>query len=211
MDLNFTPEEIAFRDEARHFFRTAVPDSIRAKVAEGEGLTRDDMITSQRILKRARLGNGELAGRVGRAGLDADPDLPLPGRDAAGERAGADRLQRFYGRPGDRPVRQPGNQGAVSAGHRQRRHLLVPGLLRTRIRVRPGLVAHQGRTGRRQICDQRAEDLDHAGAIRRLDFLPVPHRPVRQGAGGDLLHPGRHEDPPASPSVRSSPSTGATR
>ena len=50
MDLNFTPEEIAFRDEARHFFRTAVPDSIRAKVAEGEGLTRDDMINSQRIL-----------------------------------------------------------------------------------------------------------------------------------------------------------------
>src|SRR3978361_1551295 len=50
MDLNFTPEEIAFRDEARHFFRTAVPDSIRAKVAEGEGLTREDMITSQRIL-----------------------------------------------------------------------------------------------------------------------------------------------------------------
>src|SRR4051812_8052884 len=50
MDLNFTPEEIAFRDEARHFFRTAIPASIRAKVAEGEGLTRDDMITSQRIL-----------------------------------------------------------------------------------------------------------------------------------------------------------------
>ena len=50
MDLNFTPEEIAFRDEARHFFRTAIPQSIRAKVAEGEGLTRDDMITAQRIL-----------------------------------------------------------------------------------------------------------------------------------------------------------------
>src|SRR5580698_951984 len=50
MDLNFTPEEIAFRDEARHFFRTAIPASIRAKVAEGEGLTRDDMITAQRIL-----------------------------------------------------------------------------------------------------------------------------------------------------------------
>ena len=50
MDLTFTPEEIAFRDEARHFFRTAIPESIRAKVAEGEGLTRDDMITAQRIL-----------------------------------------------------------------------------------------------------------------------------------------------------------------
>src|SRR5580692_8062585 len=52
MDLNFTPEEIAFRDEARHFFRTEIPDSIRVKVAEGEGLTRDDMINAQRILNR---------------------------------------------------------------------------------------------------------------------------------------------------------------
>jgi pimeloyl-CoA dehydrogenase large subunit len=50
MDLNFTPDELAFREEARRFFRTAIPQSIRAKVAEGEGLTRDDMITSQRIL-----------------------------------------------------------------------------------------------------------------------------------------------------------------
>ena len=50
MDLSFTPEEIAFRDEARRFFRSYIPQSIRDKVAEGEGLTRDDMITSQRIL-----------------------------------------------------------------------------------------------------------------------------------------------------------------
>ena len=52
MDLNFTPEEIAFRDEARHFFHTEIPNSIRTKVAEGEGLTRDDMINAQRILNR---------------------------------------------------------------------------------------------------------------------------------------------------------------
>src|ERR1700735_1471730 len=50
MDLAFTPEELAFRDEARKFFRSEIPQSIRDKVAEGEGLTRDDMITSQRIL-----------------------------------------------------------------------------------------------------------------------------------------------------------------
>jgi pimeloyl-CoA dehydrogenase large subunit len=50
MDLNFTPEELAFRAEARQFFRTEIPKSIRDKTAEGEGLTRDDMITSQRIL-----------------------------------------------------------------------------------------------------------------------------------------------------------------
>ena len=52
MDLNFTDEELAFREEARRFFRTAVPEAIRAKVAEGEGLTREDMITSQRILNQ---------------------------------------------------------------------------------------------------------------------------------------------------------------
>jgi len=50
MNLNFTQDEIAFRDDARHFFRTAIPQTIRDKVAEGEGLTRDDMITAQRIL-----------------------------------------------------------------------------------------------------------------------------------------------------------------
>ncbi len=50
MDLAFTPEEIAFREEARRFFHSEIPQAIRDKVAEGEGLTRDDMITSQRIL-----------------------------------------------------------------------------------------------------------------------------------------------------------------
>jgi pimeloyl-CoA dehydrogenase large subunit len=52
MDLTFTEEEHAFREEARRFFRTAIPETIRAKVAEGEGLTRDDMILSQRTLNQ---------------------------------------------------------------------------------------------------------------------------------------------------------------
>jgi pimeloyl-CoA dehydrogenase large subunit len=52
MDLGFTPDELAFRQEARDFFRSAIPQSIRDKVAEGEGLTRDDMVTSQRILNQ---------------------------------------------------------------------------------------------------------------------------------------------------------------
>jgi pimeloyl-CoA dehydrogenase large subunit len=50
MDLSFTAEEIAFRNEAHRFFTTEVPASIRSKVAEGEGLTKDDLVTSQRIL-----------------------------------------------------------------------------------------------------------------------------------------------------------------
>ncbi|MEO9190706.1 MAG: acyl-CoA dehydrogenase family protein, partial [Acetobacteraceae bacterium] len=50
MDLNFTEEELAFRAEARRFFRTEVPESIRNKLREGEHLTKDDLVTSQRIL-----------------------------------------------------------------------------------------------------------------------------------------------------------------
>jgi len=50
MDLRFTPEETAFRDEVRTFFRTEIPAEIRKKVSEGRGLSRDDMVTSQRIM-----------------------------------------------------------------------------------------------------------------------------------------------------------------
>jgi pimeloyl-CoA dehydrogenase large subunit len=50
MDLRFTSEEIAFRDEVRQFFRTEVPAEIRKKVSEGRGMTREDYITSQRVL-----------------------------------------------------------------------------------------------------------------------------------------------------------------
>jgi pimeloyl-CoA dehydrogenase large subunit len=50
MDLRFTEAERAFREDARRFFRTEIPASIRDKLRDGEHLTRDEMIASQRIL-----------------------------------------------------------------------------------------------------------------------------------------------------------------
>ncbi|MDE2334185.1 MAG: pimeloyl-CoA dehydrogenase large subunit [Rhodospirillales bacterium] len=50
MDLRFTDEEIAFRDEARQFFREEVPEAIRRKVLEGRHLSKDEIVHSQRIL-----------------------------------------------------------------------------------------------------------------------------------------------------------------
>src|SRR5487761_2597691 len=50
MDLSFTAEELAFRDEARRFFRTEVPERICAKLRDGEHLSKEEMVTSQRIL-----------------------------------------------------------------------------------------------------------------------------------------------------------------
>jgi pimeloyl-CoA dehydrogenase large subunit len=50
MDLRFTPEELAFRDEVRTFMRTAQPADIRSKLIEGRRLKKDDYVTWQRIL-----------------------------------------------------------------------------------------------------------------------------------------------------------------
>ena len=38
MDLRFTPEELAFRDEVRAFFRATLPAGIRDKLAAGKHL-----------------------------------------------------------------------------------------------------------------------------------------------------------------------------
>ena len=50
MELRFTPEELAFRDEVRAFFAENVPDETRAKMSEGEHLDKDDMVEWTRIL-----------------------------------------------------------------------------------------------------------------------------------------------------------------
>ena len=50
MDLRFTADEIAFRDAARRFFRSAVPEAIRRKNLAGEHLDKADIVASQRIL-----------------------------------------------------------------------------------------------------------------------------------------------------------------
>ncbi len=50
MDLRFTPDEIAFRDEVRAFMRSALPAAIRDKMIEGRRLAKDDLVTWQRIL-----------------------------------------------------------------------------------------------------------------------------------------------------------------
>jgi pimeloyl-CoA dehydrogenase large subunit len=50
MDLRFSPEENAFRQELRTFFRTEVPESIRKKVMESLHLTKEEMIASHKVL-----------------------------------------------------------------------------------------------------------------------------------------------------------------
>ncbi|MCZ7660627.1 MAG: pimeloyl-CoA dehydrogenase large subunit [Xanthobacteraceae bacterium] len=50
MDLRFTDEENAFREEVRAFMRTACPEPTRRKMIEGRRLAKEDMVGWQRIL-----------------------------------------------------------------------------------------------------------------------------------------------------------------
>jgi alkylation response protein AidB-like acyl-CoA dehydrogenase len=55
MRLHLTDDDRAFRAELRTFLTTAVPDGIRNAVAAGQELTRDEIVTVQRILNAAGL------------------------------------------------------------------------------------------------------------------------------------------------------------
>ena len=50
MDLAFSPEERAFREEVREFIATRLPDDVRRKVQAGDPLVKDDYARWHRIL-----------------------------------------------------------------------------------------------------------------------------------------------------------------
>jgi alkylation response protein AidB-like acyl-CoA dehydrogenase len=50
MDLRFTDEELAFREEVRQFFRTALPPDIRKKCVLGQRLSKEELQRWTRIL-----------------------------------------------------------------------------------------------------------------------------------------------------------------
>ena len=52
MDLNFTAEEQAFREEVRGFLRASLPAPLAYKVLNGQRLGKEDILTWHRILFR---------------------------------------------------------------------------------------------------------------------------------------------------------------
>lgn len=55
MDLSFSQDEIAFRDDLRALFRREIPSHIREKVSAGHSLSKRDLVESQRILNKLGL------------------------------------------------------------------------------------------------------------------------------------------------------------
>jgi alkylation response protein AidB-like acyl-CoA dehydrogenase len=52
MDLNYSAEELAFRDETRSWLEKNLPDDLRKKVAEYAHLSKDDLLRWHRILAK---------------------------------------------------------------------------------------------------------------------------------------------------------------
>jgi pimeloyl-CoA dehydrogenase large subunit len=52
MDLRFTAEELAFREEVRAFVKANLPESIHKKMVEGRHPSKDDMVSWTRILNK---------------------------------------------------------------------------------------------------------------------------------------------------------------
>lgn len=70
MDLRYSAEDLAFRDEVRTFVRENLPGHIRDKVAAQQHLSKDDYVTGRRSWPAAagwrRTGRGNGAAATGR-------------------------------------------------------------------------------------------------------------------------------------------------
>ena len=142
MKLALTPEEAAFRDELRTFYTTQIPEELRELVRQGASLSKDQMVTSHKILNDHGL---------------AVPNWPVEwgGKDwtATQHQIWADEMQlacvpeplnfnvKMVG-PVIAEFGSRGNQAALPAADGQHRHLVVPGILRAGSRLRPRLAAH---------------------------------------------------------------------
>ena len=92
MDLNFTREELVFRDEVRAFIEASVPPETRRKVLEGFEVSRDDMLRWQQVLHRQGWGGPHWRKQFGGTGWDPVQQYIFEEESAA---AGAPRLLAF--------------------------------------------------------------------------------------------------------------------
>src|SRR6202158_146352 len=92
MDLSFSPEELAFRDEVRAFLATSLSADTRRKVLEGYEVSREDTLRWQQALHRHGWGGPNWPKEFGGTGWDPVRHYILEEESAA---AGAPRLLPF--------------------------------------------------------------------------------------------------------------------
>src|SRR3954468_6631413 len=111
MDLNYSPDELAFRDEVRGWLRANLPQDLREKVENYAHLSKDDLMRWHRTLAKKGWvapawpeGWGGAGGAGGGGGPGRDLRPPLPLRGGSGLR----------GRPADHSFRRHDVRGGAS-------------------------------------------------------------------------------------------------
>ena len=198
MDLNFTPEEEAFRDEVRAFLAEKLPTRLSDKVRSGKHLRQGRHGGMARHPQRARLARQPLARSSTAAPAGTRCEKFIFENECA--LAHAPRIVPFG-------VNMLGPVLIKYGNEAQKRHWLPrildgsdwwcqgysePGAGSDLASVKTHGRARHRRPGR-PLHRQRPEDLDHAGPARQHDLLPGAHQPRGQEAGGHQLPADRHE------------------
>jgi alkylation response protein AidB-like acyl-CoA dehydrogenase len=193
MDLRFTPDELAFREEVRGFIRRELPEVTRRKMLAGKRPSKDEIVAWQRILNRQGWAVYNWPREWGGAGWSPVQQYIFQ-----------EELQQT-------PAPQPLAFGVtmvgpviIAAGSEAQKKQFLPrianlddwwcqGFLGAGRRFRSRGAAHLCQARRRPLRRQRPEDLDHPRPIRRLDLLSGTHRSSGKEAGRYLFPIDRHE------------------
>ena len=178
MDLRFSAEELAFRDELRGFIRDNLPADIGERMRHGHAPRKEDIVAWQRILNKRGWAAYSWPKEYGGPGWTPVQRMIFLEEIQTGAGARGAPVQHHDDRPGADPVRHPGAETAVSAARRQCRRLVVPGLFGARRRLGPCGAEDRREARGRRVRRQRPENLDLDRAPRRLVLLPGAHQPA---------------------------------
>ena len=183
MDLSFTKDELAFRDEVRAFFKDNTPPETRRRIQEGRHTSKQELVEWTRILNKKGWAVAHWPKEYGGTGwtpvqqyifLEELQSCPAPSPLAFGVSMVGPVIYTF------------GNDAQKKQYLPRIANLddwWCQALLRARFGIGPCLAEDDGEEGWRQVYHQRPEDLDHLGAARRHDLLPVPHQCGGEEAG----------------------------
>ncbi len=189
MDLTYPPEAEEFRKEIRTWLEDNLPEGW---FDEGFEMSRGGAPAVQRGVAEKLFDGGWICAswpkEYGGKGLDVMQSVVLNEEFA---RAGAPLRADFFGDTLVGPT-------ILQWGTEEQKKEFLPKILSGEIswcqgfsepdaRLRPRRPQDERGARRRRVGDQRPEDLDDAGPVRRLRLPARPHRPARAEARGHLL------------------------
>ena len=151
MNLDYSPEDVAFRDEVRAFIAQNYPGDLRARQDQGKELGKEDFLAWHRILAQKGWVAPNWPKDFGGPGWTPVQKFIFAEECASSGTIPDPALRHRHGRTGDPDVRHAGTESEVPAADARRRHLVVPRLFGTWCRIRPRIAFDQGCARRRSL------------------------------------------------------------